>query len=246
MSPIFLISILIQLALVIHVFKTGRNTVWIFIVLFAPVVGALAYVILELLPELFGSRSGRNARAKLTQAINPGKALREAEERYAMAGTIKNAMLLAELYVQDGRFADAKKLYQDSLTGIYADDPHLLLGLATAHHGLQEYADAVRCLDQLKQKNPLHTSEEGHLLYAKCLQGLGRDDEAMHEFEALSRYYAGPEPACRLGQLLKKHGQTDKANALFRDILTRARRGNSHYRQLHQEWINIAKSELTS
>lgn len=244
MSPIFILSILIQLALVIHVFKTGRNTVWIFIVIFAPVVGSLAYLVLELLPELFGSRSGRNARAKISQAINPGKALREAEERYAVAGTVKNAMSLAELYLQDARYADAKTLYQRCLTGIYADDPHLLLGLATAHHGLQEYSDALSCLDHLKQKNPQQTSEEGHLLYAKCLQGLGRDAEAMHEFESLARYYAGPEPACRLGQLLKKNGQPDKANAIFQDILSRAKRGSSHYRSLHQEWITIARNEV--
>ena len=148
--PMFLVSIIIQLALVVHAIKTGRNTIWIFIIIFAPVVGTLAYVIVELLPELIGSRSGRNAKAKLSQAINPGKGLREAEERYALAGTVKNAMLLAEQFLQHERCADARMMYTRCLTGIYADDPHLLLGLATAHYGLQEYDEALRCLDQLK------------------------------------------------------------------------------------------------
>ncbi|HTR00016.1 MAG TPA: tetratricopeptide repeat protein [Candidatus Acidoferrum sp.] len=242
--PWFLISIAIQLAAVVHIIKTGRNTFWIYIVIFAPVVGTMAYAIVELLPELTQSRTGRSAKTKFVNIINPQKNLRAAEERYAVTNTVKNAMLLAEQYLHHDRVADAKALYQRCLTGIYADDPHLLLGLATAHYALAEYAEALRCLDQLKARNPQSTSEDGHLLYANCLQGLGKTTEAIHEYEALARYYPGPEPACRLALLLKLTGQREKANAIFADIVNRARRSGRHYRSLHQEWITVAKQEL--
>lgn len=40
--------------------------------------------------------------------------------------------MLAEELVKHGMMEDALTLYQRSLTGIYAADPHLMLGLANA------------------------------------------------------------------------------------------------------------------
>jgi hypothetical protein len=40
----------LQLLLIIHVIKTGRNTLWIFLLIFVPLVGGLAYLIVEVLP----------------------------------------------------------------------------------------------------------------------------------------------------------------------------------------------------
>ncbi len=39
--PILAVSFLLQLILIVHVIKTGRNTIWVFVLLFAPVVGGL-------------------------------------------------------------------------------------------------------------------------------------------------------------------------------------------------------------
>ena len=48
--PLFILSILIQVALVIHIVKTGRSTTWIWIVVMLPVAGSIAYFVLEGLP----------------------------------------------------------------------------------------------------------------------------------------------------------------------------------------------------
>ena len=58
--PILAVSVLLQLILIVHVIKTGRNTIWVFVLLFAPVVGGLAYLIVELLPEFMNSRASRS------------------------------------------------------------------------------------------------------------------------------------------------------------------------------------------
>lgn len=242
--PLLVLSILVQLALVVHVFKTGRNTTWVFILLIFPLIGTLAYFIVELLPELMGSRTGHRARKKLSTVMDPTKGLRAAEDSYAVAGTVKNAMVLAEQYLERGRFAEAKELYLRSMSGIYRDDPVLLMGLAQAQFGLGEHQAALDNLDTLKQKNPESTSEEGHLLYAKCLQEVGRTAEAISEFESLASYYAGPEPSCRLALLYKRNGETEKAREIFATIVARSKRANSHYRSLHGEWVTIARNEL--
>ena len=55
--PFVGLSLLLQILCAVHVMKTGRPYYWIFIVMFAPMVGMIAYFIVEILPELTGSRT---------------------------------------------------------------------------------------------------------------------------------------------------------------------------------------------
>ena len=241
--PLAVLSIIVQLALVVHVIKTGRNTIWVFIVVFLPLIGCLAYFIVELLPELTNTRGARNARRSLAKTVDPDKALREASEQYALARTAQNAMTLAREHLQRDNFSAAKELYERSLSGVHSDDPDLLLGLAAAHFGLAEYAATLSCLDTLKKKNPGKTGQDGHLLYARALEALGRNDDAVHEYEALVGYCSGPEPSCRLGTLLKAQGRADEARAVFESVLARSKTAGNHYNTLYRDWIALAQRE---
>jgi len=54
--------------------KTGRISSSGFIILMIPVAGALAHVIVELVPEWLGSYRELKARAGIGRALNPEKA----------------------------------------------------------------------------------------------------------------------------------------------------------------------------
>ena len=51
MPLIGLVAILLDLTCIMHAHKTGRPQYWTWIVLAVPVIGALAYVVLEVLPD---------------------------------------------------------------------------------------------------------------------------------------------------------------------------------------------------
>jgi hypothetical protein len=244
--PLLILSLIIQVGLVVHIIKTGRNTVWVFIVLFFPVVGALAYAIVELLPEFTRSRTAHRARRGLVKAVDPDRDLREARQRFEAADTAQNAIALAQLQVDRAMYGEAKALYERFLTGIYASDPALLEGLARAQFGLKDFDGTVATLDRLKQTNPDHRSGEAHLLYARALEGAGRRDAAVYEYEALVRYYAGPEAACRLALLLKAGGDAVRARELFEGVARNSRNAGAHYNDLHREWVELARREAPS
>lgn len=44
-------TIILQIALAVHVARTRRPFIWIFLILFFPLMGSLIYVIAELIPE---------------------------------------------------------------------------------------------------------------------------------------------------------------------------------------------------
>jgi hypothetical protein len=241
--PIFIVSLLIQLALVVHVIKTGRSTIWVFILIFAPLIGGLAYFIVEILPELMNSGGARKAQRAFSRAVNPDKDLRAATQTLEVADTVQNAMALAEQCLERGHFAEARELYARCLKGLHADDPVLLLGLARTQFGLEDYHGAAQSLDTLKEKNPEYKSTDGHLLYARTKERLGEIEAAIHEYEVLASYYPGPEPACRLGLILKSQGKIERAKELFQRVINQSKIAGRHYNSIHKEWVALAKRE---
>ena len=242
--PFVILTYLIQIALVVHVLKTGRNMTWVFILLFFPAIGGIAYFIVELLPELTGSRTARNLGRSVTKAVNPNRDLQQAAEKLAVADTVQNAMRLAEECLDKGRFAEAEELYAARLKGVHADDPALLHGLARAQFGLAQYAAVIETLDKLKEANPGYRSPEAHLLYARARDESGQKAQAEEEYEALCGYYPGPEPFVRLGLLLKADGRTDRARELFQRVADESRIAGKHYNTLHKDWVAAARREL--
>ena len=49
MSLIFIFTLAVQAGLIVHVFKTGRNTLWIWAIALLPAAGSLAYIAVEIL-----------------------------------------------------------------------------------------------------------------------------------------------------------------------------------------------------
>lgn len=244
MPLLFGLSILVQILLVIHILKTGRNTFWIYLVIFAPMIGSVAYIIVELLPEFIGTRTGRKVTTGMDNVLNPNRKLKQAAQNYEIADTVENARRLALECLDKGRFDEARDLFQKSLKGIYADDPNLMLGLARSYYGLEQYPQVKQTLDDLKVKNPDFQHAEAHLLYARTLDKMNDVEGALHEYAVLADYYPGPEPIVRLGLLLKKQGRIDDAKQRFNRVLTLAKNSGRNYRDFHKQWIDLAKREL--
>ncbi|WP_315774325.1 PLDc N-terminal domain-containing protein, partial [Bradyrhizobium sp. SZCCHNR1083] len=60
--PVALVIILLQISLIYHASRTGRMQPWAFIILLVPLIGALAYIVVELVPEWLGSHDVQKAR----------------------------------------------------------------------------------------------------------------------------------------------------------------------------------------
>lgn len=242
--PIFVLSLIVQVALVVHIVKTGRNTTWIWIVVMLPAAGSLAYVIIEIVPELMGSRTARSATRRVENIINPNKGLNAAAQDYAITDTVENSLRLAEECLNKGMHGEAKRLYEKALVGIHEDDPEIMFGLATAEFAQGDYGETKRVLNLLIEKNPGYKNQEAHLLFARSVESLGEVSQALEEYEALAAYYSGAEAKYRYAALLREQGQIDKANALLVEIVQLSKIAGKHFRALNKDWIAQAKKEL--
>ncbi|MDX1406043.1 MAG: tetratricopeptide repeat protein [Woeseiaceae bacterium] len=235
---------LLQIALILHVLRTGRNMYWVFILIIAPGIGGLAYVIVELLPALQNDWRARRALRNVRSVLDPDADLRRHKKQHRLSGSVDATRHLAAELVASGRYAEAIEHYQGALKGLYEHDPDLMLGLATAQFGNEQFQDARQTLELLREKNPDYKSQEGHLLYARAIEACGDDQAALEEYQAIAGYFAGAEARLRYGQILERSGETDAARAQYQEIIDTAELAPRHYRKAQREWINLAKEGI--
>jgi hypothetical protein len=238
--PFFALSLMVQVACVVHIMRTGRERFWIYIVVLLPMAGVAAYLVAEVLPSMIGARTSQKVMSGAAKAINPTRDLRQCERALDMADTIQNRQQLAEQYLIHGRPEDAEPLYVRSLVGMHADDPTLLLGLARARFDQERFTEALDCFDRM-DGGVAGLTPEGRLFYARCLEGAGRVQEALTAYAAIADAYSGEEARCRYAMLLYTHGQTAESMALFQEIVKRANRAARDYRRNQKAWIDIAR-----
>jgi len=242
-----LISILVwamQLALIIHVLKTGSSRYWILILLFMPLIGGVAYLVIELLPQFSGSVTGQRTMRSVKQTLNPGADLRQTEAAWNQSPNVDNSRRYAEALMDSGKTSEAEDIINQALKGLFATEPTLLLLKARLQFESERTSEAVQTLETLQENNPDFRSADGHLLYARALEAEGRIDEAIKEYSAVSGYYPGVEARYRLALCLEVAGKTSAARAEFESILNDAKLAPPHFRKSQKPWLDAIKKEV--
>jgi len=243
---VLVLIILLQVALIVHIIKTNRNTIWVWIVIALPLAGSIAYIIVEVLPGALKSKTGRKVQEDIKNVLNPNDDINTAADNYSTTDSVINSTKLAEECINKNMFAEAKKLFEKSLTGIYENSPDIMYGLARSEFGLENYSRVKEILDELIAHNPEFKNEKAHLLFALTAEKLNNIPLAIKEFEVLDGYYSGPEASFRYALLLKKEGQKEKANSILEKIIDKAKISGDLYNTRHKKWISQAQSELST
>ncbi|HKT72614.1 MAG TPA: tetratricopeptide repeat protein [Steroidobacteraceae bacterium] len=239
-----ILSIVIQALLIIHVIKTGRNTIWIWVLALLSLPGAIAYIVVELLPDVFRSRAAQRTARGIKKAMDPQADLRRYENEARVTSNVATKQRYADELARQGRYDDAIAQYREALTGLYEHDPNLMLGVARAQFGKGEAAAARATLDELIRLNPDFKSPEGHLLYARALEAEGNAQKALEEYRVLAFTYPGAEAAVRYAQLLQAQDRKDEARKVARELLEQARIAPTHYRRAQKSWLDAAQRLL--
>ncbi len=239
-----LLYIVIAVGLAIHAMKTGRSQWWLFILLLVPFIGSLAYVAIEIVLPMFQTRRAKKAAESIGTMLDPGKEFRERVAQAELCNSVDAKRALAEECEKRGQWDDAIRLYTAAAQGIFADDPPVLIGLARAQLGGGDPAASLDTLEKLEELHPTLRNQEAHLLFARALEAAGHTKEALVEYEALSRYYAGYEARSRYGLLLLKQGRVQQARELFQDVVRASSIRPVATTPGDKEWIQIAKTNL--
>ena len=236
--------LLVQAVAAIHALRTGRPYWWFYVIIFLPGIGAVIYLVSEVLPDTRRSPELKRLGANLIQLVDPGRDLRKLQEDLEVSDTFKNRQALARGYVTAGRHEEAIAQYQKCLTGTFQDDPCATLELAHTYFLAGRYGEAIATVDRLKQASERFRPEERELLLARTLEESGDKARALERYAAIIERSSGEEARCRYALLLEEAGQIEKARETFRQIVLRARRSPHYYRRAQKHWVRIARQHL--
>lgn len=237
-----LLVVALQVFFAIHSIRNGKP-MWIFVILFFPVVGILVYLFVEFLPEMRARGTVSSTARKVRDRINPAAEIQRLEDQVAVSNSLNNRLALARGYLRVGRNDEAISIYRASLVGLYEDDPAVLSELAVACERAGQSAEARETFERLRRTAPALSTEQ-LLLSAVIYESMGDLEGAAREYQAiLQRPVIGEEARCRYALVLKQLGRTAEANTLFDEILRHARLSPSHYRKAQKPWIDIARQQ---
>lgn len=241
MPIIGLLHLLIAIGFVVHANKTGRPNYWMFILLFVPFAGSIAYILFELLPELADSRRSRKVVADLRTVVDPHRDYRQLGERAMLSGTVETKCKFAEECERKGMWEEAIDLYREVPQGIYAEDAEILRRLARAELGAGDAKAAMATLDRLRAAHPDYQNQDAHLTYARALEKDGRLQDAATEYEALSGYFVGMEARTRYALLLQKLGEPIEARKLLSEVVRASKAPGVVLSPDDREWVKVAQ-----
>jgi hypothetical protein len=168
-SFLFPWGIILQAIALVHFIRRRPDTIWIYIIFFLGPLGALVYIFMEVLPDLGLLRQsfdsfGRRKRIKQLEAVvleNPA------------AGNYEE---LADLLLDEKKYARARECYDKAITSRGDPDPIYRRGIAEIHLG--DFAAAVADLEDVTSRDDKYDFNRAIALLAHAYANSGQPDKA--------------------------------------------------------------------
>lgn len=220
----FLISIVLQVLCIVHVFRTGRNTAWIMAIAFLPMVGILAYFIVEILPGLPRDRRVREARTKIADRMDPERRVREANDAVEFTDTVGNRMELGDALMARGRAAEALDQFRAAERLSPHVDRTIGMRIAEAAYEAGRGAEALAAIEALPETISRTELDRRAQLRAKVAEADGRPRDALAIYRDIVDRVPGDEIRCRIAGILLAEGDRRGAKAMLKEVEQRMKR----------------------
>ena len=177
-SFLFPWGIILQAVALVHFIRRRPDTIWIYIIVFLGPLGAAVYIFMEVVPDVGLLRQsfdsfGRRKRIKHFEAVvleNPA------------AGNYEE---LADLLLDEKKYARARECYDKAITSRGDPDPIYRRGIAEIHLG--DFAAAVADLEDVTSRDDKYDFNRAIALLAHAYANTGQADMADALFRTATR-----------------------------------------------------------
>lgn len=236
----YYITIGLQAICAIHCMRRGNQQKWIWIIVFLPVVGCIAYIFTEMIT----TRQISDVQENVGSLFNSVGRIKRLEDNLRFTDTFNNRIALADAYLAAGQTQRAIDLYEQSRTGAFTENELLLTRLITAYYKVERYADIIPLAQKLYQSVAFARSR-AHILYALALENTGRRDLAEKEFTTMKARFSNFEARYQYGMFLRRAGRDGEAKTMFTAMLDEAPHLSRRERRTSSNWFAYAKDELS-
>jgi hypothetical protein len=228
--------LILQAAAIVHFIRRRPDTIWLWIIILLGPLGALAYIAMEVVPDLGLLRQsfdsfGRRKRIRHLEALvldNPS------------AGNYEE---LADLYLDDGNFTRARDCYDRAISP-RTDHPDPLYRRGIAEIQLGDFEAAARDLELVTSRDPKYDSHRAVALLAHACAQTGRTEEADILFRDATRISTLSETYFNYATFLAAQHRPDEARTWAERILAKKPTMPGYLRRLERPWFRKAAALL--
>lgn len=233
----------------VHAIMTRQPLFWMFLLAFGALfgslfgmIGAVFYAALVFFPWLRGrGRVAGQTVARGVEAIKPlDTRIREAQERLGESDTLSNRADLAALQARAGRPQEAQATLAPLLSGIYADDPVVLLTSAELDLARGNAAAAETHLNRVDLRTSAATRTRTLTLLAQAQATQGKAAEADQTYREAMTAATTEEPRARYAAFLLKQERKEEAATLLDALARTEQRATGLYKRQEREWFQMA------
>jgi hypothetical protein len=239
-SPSFyVVTVVLQIICIVHCIRKGRQTNWIWLLIFIPLIGSVVYIF----TEMFSGNEIQQVQSGVSGVFNPGGKIRKLENNLKFSDTFNNRLMLADAYLAAGHTERAIDLYESSLTGNFIGNEYLLSQLIIAYFQVKRYEDLIRVAKKIHDR-PQFARSKQHIYYAMALDFTGKKEEAEAEFKMMKGKFSNFEARYQYGCFLERAGIKEEARQLFNEVLSEVTHLSPLERRNNSKWFALIKEEL--
>jgi hypothetical protein len=221
--PYFILMVLLQVACIVHVFRNGSNRAWIMAIAFLPMVGMIAYAIVEILPGWQGSAQGRRLKRQVRQRIDPGRAVNDARKALDLSDTVANRLTLGDALAASGDHAGALVEYRLADQKSHQEDPVVTMRISTAAMEAGQGREARAALNRLPETHIQSDIDKRNYVLARISENEGDLRAALRLYDDMVLRVAGDDVRCRMAALYIEVGDKGAARRLLEEVQMRTR-----------------------
>ena len=239
------VPLALEVLLIVHVFRTGRDRWWVYIIFFIPLAGSLAYLLVEVLPDLVRGRGAAQVKRTVVRALDPGRDIRRLEAALDLAPTVHNRSALAAAWMAAGQPAKAVDLYFQCLTGVYRTDRSLMIRFAEALNAAGYHDRAREVFDSIiTTHGPIQDGRE-LLCSASTREACGDAAGAEEAYKAAVLKSPGLEARYRYIAFLRAKARQEDAEREMRIMLQGFELMPRFAKREQKAWVEAARKVFT-
>jgi hypothetical protein len=229
-------GIVLQLLAVVHFIRRRPDNIWLWVIVFLGPLGALVYIVVEVVPDLGLLR-------QMFDAFGRRKRIAHLEALVLENPAVGNYEELADLYLDEGKFARARECYDKAISArVDNPDPFYRRGIAEIH--LDDYAAAVADLEQVTTRDARYDSHRAVALLAHAYANTGRAEEADSLFRQATAISTLSETYYNYATFLASQQRTAEAREWAQRILAKKPTMPRYLQRRERPWFRKARALL--
>jgi hypothetical protein len=227
---------ILQAVAIVHFIRRRPDTYWIFIIVFLGWIGALIYIVAEVIPDAGLLRGS-------FQAFPRRRRIHELERAILDNPSAGNYEELGLLYLDDGDFARARACYDKAISSrTDSADPFYRRGIAEIELG--DFAAAVPDLERAVAADPNYDFQRAKGLLGHAYAQTGQAEKAEPLFQQATKISTSSETYYNYALFLQSQGRAEEAREWAQKILDKRPTMPGYLRRRERPWFRKAYALL--